>query len=98
MAVFKPKSRMVSFRLSEEEYRNFSSTCAQKGAHSLSEFARETICLRIAKRARTPEEKLRLKMGRLEHTIRELTLEVARLAQMVETQAPPKVMVAGGER
>lgn len=43
MVVFKRKSRMVSFRLSEEEYTILQRASLNTGARSVSDFARDTL-------------------------------------------------------
>src|SRR5688572_19517562 len=43
MVVFKRKSRMISFRLSEEEYAILRRASLSNGARSVSDFARDTL-------------------------------------------------------
>lgn len=43
MAVFKPRNRLVNFRVSEEEFTRLQANCASNGARSLSDFAREAV-------------------------------------------------------
>jgi len=38
------RSRLVSFRLSEEEYQRLKNVCLLAGARSISDFARMTLC------------------------------------------------------
>ena len=40
MAITKPRTKLVNFRLSEEEFQGLREASAQFGARSLSEFAR----------------------------------------------------------
>ena len=40
MRVLKRRSRIVSFRLSDEEYKSMMETCISQGARSLSDYAR----------------------------------------------------------
>jgi Arc/MetJ-type ribon-helix-helix transcriptional regulator len=43
MAILKRRSRMVSFRLSEEEYADLRSLCETGGARSVSDLARDAV-------------------------------------------------------
>jgi hypothetical protein len=83
MAVFKPKTRMISFRLSEDEYECLRQTSQSRGARSVSDYARVTLCRVVAGNpgaAESPDtriEQINQKMGELDH-------EVQRLAKVVE--------------
>jgi len=44
MPVLKRRSRIVSFRLSQEEYDALKDTCLAEGARSISDFARSAAC------------------------------------------------------
>lgn len=43
MAVFRPRTRLVNFRLSEEEYQQLKESCASSGARSVSDYARAAV-------------------------------------------------------
>jgi hypothetical protein len=43
MFVRKPKCRMISIRLSDEEYTGLKTLCVERGARSVSELAREAM-------------------------------------------------------
>ena len=43
MTVFKPRSRMISIRLSDEEYSGLKRLCVVKGARSVSDLARSAM-------------------------------------------------------
>ncbi len=43
MTVFKPKSRMISVRLSEEEYSALRQLCSVMGARSVSDMTRDAM-------------------------------------------------------
>ena len=67
MAILKRRSRMISFRLSEDEYASLRSLCENEGARSVSDLARDAVHRLIVKdsqadveltlreHARTPE-------------------------------------------
>jgi phage shock protein A len=44
MGVLKPRRKMVSLRLSEEEHDRLIELCTIKGAHSASDLARAAVC------------------------------------------------------
>ena len=48
MNVFKRKTRMVSFRLSEEEYARLHEASVSRGARSVSDFARDSLVHSLA--------------------------------------------------
>jgi hypothetical protein len=43
MAVLRRRSRMVSFRLSEQEYQHLITLCTERGARCLSDLARDAM-------------------------------------------------------
>ena len=74
MAVLKPRERLVYFRISEDEFRQFVSVCEQAGARSLSDLARSAVQRLIADGNRQREdEELTEKMYRLERLIAQVT-------------------------
>ena len=42
--VFKRRNRLISFRLSEEEYESLRTLCVTEGARSVSDYARSALC------------------------------------------------------
>ncbi len=44
MSVRNPRTRLISFRLAEDEYQALQSVCDSQQARSLSEFVRTSIC------------------------------------------------------
>ena len=81
MAVFKPRERLVYFRISEDEFRQFSSVCQQGGARSVSELARHAVQRLIAegqqqREGQEVEEKIRV----LENLIAAVTEQLHLLA------------------
>lgn len=48
MPVFKPRNRLVNFRLSEEEFEKLRASCSLYGARSLSDFARAAVMRSVA--------------------------------------------------
>lgn len=77
MAVFKPRERLVYFRVSEDEFRQFSSVCEQGGARSVSDLARNAVQRLIADSQRQREgQELEEKMKVLEGLIAAVTQQL----------------------
>ena len=88
MAILKRRSRMISFRLSEDEYANLRSVCETEGARSVSDLARDAVHRLIRKDAEIPVENiLRAIEGRLDT----LDLQVQQLTAVVG-QTPAQSM------
>ena len=74
MAVLKPRERLVYFRVSEDEFRQFSTVCEQGGARSVSDLARNAVQRLIADGQRQREgDELEEKMRVLEGLIAAVT-------------------------
>lgn len=56
MAVLKPRERLVYFRISEDEFRQFVSVCEEAGARSVSDLARNAVQRLIADGRRHRED------------------------------------------
>ena len=70
MAVNKPRTRTLIFRLTEDEYDSLRTASA--GARSLSEFAREKLLASLGAPA-------------IDEQLKELKTQVSRIAQLLET-------------
>lgn len=53
MAVLKSRSRLVTFRLSTDEYEDLKKACIDEGARSISDFARAAVLHRAQTRNST---------------------------------------------
>jgi predicted DNA-binding protein len=78
MVVFKRKSRMISFRLSEEEYQYLRTVSESKGARSVSDYARDTL-FHISQSVRRPPAELQARMDKLATMLDTLNREVQSL-------------------
>ena len=56
MAVLKPRERLVYFRVSEDEFRQFVGVCEEAGARSVSDLARNAVQRLIADGRRHRED------------------------------------------
>jgi hypothetical protein len=96
MAVLKPRERLVYFRISEDEFRQFVSVCEQEGARSVSDLARTAIQRLISDGDRHRNgEALEEKMHRLEHLIMSMTEQ---LRLLTETRPAVINMTASTEK
>ncbi len=81
MAVLRPRERLVYFRISEDEFRQFVSVCEQAGARSVSDLARNAVQRLIADGQRQREDQeLDEKIRVLERMIAEVSEQLRVLA------------------
>jgi len=82
MAVLRRRCRMVSFRLSEQEYQHLITLCTERGARSLSDLARDAMQGLLI----TEDHKgngLRTEVEKLTGRIEEFERELKRLVGLV---------------
>jgi len=81
VGVLKPRERLVYFRISEDEFRQFSGVCEQAGARSVSDLARNAVQRFIADSQRHREGvEVEEKMRVLENLIAAVTEQLHILA------------------
>jgi len=80
------RSKMVSFRLSLEEYARFQTICEARGIRSLSDLARTAVQNLGATKERI--DPLWNEIGILRHQIRALSAELDRLSRALEARQP----------
>ena len=90
MAVLKPRERLVYFRVSEDEFRQFVSVCEHAGARSISDLARNAVQRLIADGERNREgqdidEKIRV----LERLIAAVTAQLQLLSVKPTQEGSP---------
>jgi len=73
------RSRMISFRLTAEEYNRIHELCFAQGARSVSELARVALNMLLAQPERAQRETLESRVGELEGRLHMLSLEVKKL-------------------
>jgi hypothetical protein len=90
MAVLEPRSKLISFRLSEQEYRSFVAISETRGARSVSEAARNAVIHNLlgvkggGNRVKTRRGSgVESRVFQLQGRVEELDREVKRLATMV---------------
>lgn len=75
------RSRMVSFRVTSEEYERFRQLCYVNGIASVSEMARAAINLMFSNPERKPGNGLEVRLAELEGRLNVLALEFEKLMQ-----------------
>jgi uncharacterized tellurite resistance protein B-like protein len=84
MPVYRPRTRLVNFRVNDEEYSALVAACSQNGARSISDFARLSVLLRA-----TPDEKhavsMQWRLSALGHKMSELECRVQQLLRLLES-------------
>lgn len=79
------KTRMVSFRLSDDEYCGLKSLCEAQGARSISDLARAALQNLLTGGNCVADAAVRSRLDALDGRITLLDLAVERLAQLVES-------------
>jgi hypothetical protein len=75
------RSRMISFRLTAEEYNRFRELCFAHGIRSVSEMARAAINMLLQDPAQAPQQSLESRVAELEGRLHMLSLEMKKLNQ-----------------
>jgi len=81
---FRRMTRMVSFRVSENEFEQLRSKSEAEGARSVSDYARLSLCGRPG----TSEDTAPMTMQELSNGIQRLSLDIRRLFDLIES--PPR--------
>jgi hypothetical protein len=77
MPVMKRRSRIVIFRLTDDEYEELKAACVHRGARNVSDFARTALLQNIA----TEREDVTRKLSEIEsgvHRLEKLITEIAK--------------------
>ena len=83
--MLKTRTRLVSFRLSEEEYQRLKYVCLQKGARSISDGARTLLCqIRGFSDDISLDNKAEIKSEHLIDSLERLNTGINRLTDLVE--------------
>jgi hypothetical protein len=86
MTLLRRRDKMVSIRLSDDEFIRVREACRMKGARSISDLARDAICRRVAGpsvREISGEDGLCARVEDLGLRINHLQEQVSRLATLV---------------
>lgn len=81
MPVYRPRTRLVNFRLSEEEYLALKDTCARSGARSVSDYARAAVLSGAAPSPILVQQPCSERWERLEGIVQHLEAKMSMLVQ-----------------
>jgi hypothetical protein len=92
MAVLRKRNKLVSFRLSEQEYEALQNISASEGARSISDFARAALCEvliggKTAGNGSRPGDHTVSVLEKLTMTMGELNQVMTRLSVLVESSS-----------
>lgn len=82
METTKRRCRMISFRLSAEEYEHFKHCCLERGVHNVSELAREALHRYMTGDGNGNGSPLERQVETLQMQIEDLTLRVENLSRV----------------
>lgn len=85
LLTIKPRTRIVYFRISEEEFTKFCDLCEVQGVRSLSELARQAV--RSMLQSDRPPADLSARLNELERCILELNHHLKALPQLQESKS-----------
>lgn len=83
MTVLKRRTRIVSFRVFEEEYQALENICATKGIRSISDLARHAVCQMARAGGSTTGEPIEEELWRLKGRMEGLDRELKRLDRVI---------------
>ena len=83
MPVYRPRTRLVNFRVNEEEYAAVLAACSQNGARSVSDFARLAVMHHAGVDQRQAAS-MRWRLSALGHKMSELECRVLQLLRLLE--------------
>lgn len=99
MTVLKRRTRIISFRLFENEYQELQNICVSEGVRSLSDLARSAVCHLIRSGGKNLDETLEEELWKLKGRMEGLDCELKRLGEIIggapNSHAPKRAKAAG---
>ena len=86
MAITKPRTKLVNFRLSEEEFQGLKDATAQFGARSLSDFARAAV-LKSYVGETDSDGLLHIRLSDLDHKVSEIETNMRQIKDYLTASA-----------
>lgn len=95
MTVLKRRTRLIGFRLSDDEYRELESLCASEGARSLSDFVRSSLLKVLTDTGadypvQTEIRRLKRRIGELHRRLKSLAEEIEKRPPAAEQRTTPE--------
>ncbi len=85
MSVLKPRNKIVTFRVAEEEFEQLKTLSVAEGARSLSDYARAAVCNPSPSRPAMREVELDARVRKLDGKVEELDRAVRELTELVSS-------------
>ena len=86
MPVLKRRNRVVVFRLTQDEYENLKTTCSNRGARNISDFARSEL-LTVIERNIQPASPLEGRLTEVDQKLSSLESQIQRMSRILEGMA-----------
>ena len=83
MAILKPRNRIVTFRVAEDEFEHLKNLSVAEGARSLSDYARTAVCNPPNGRSAAREVELDARVRKLDGKVDELDRAIKELTQLI---------------
>jgi hypothetical protein len=83
MAVLKPRTRLVNFRVSEDEFQTLKTASETGGARSISDFARSAVLSGNGHKPPHSEDLVRLRLALIEEKMSEVDAKLLLIAAML---------------
>lgn len=83
MNVLKRRSRLVAFRISDEEFQAFTKMCTSQGVRSMSDLARAAVQFMVANESTGPERAVAERLRVLEETVDVLSENLLQLRRIL---------------
>ena len=87
MAILKPRTKIITFRVAEEEFEQLKNLSAAGGARSLSDYARAAVCNPAPSRPGARDVELDARVRKLDGKVEELDRAIKELTQMIGYQS-----------
>ncbi len=88
MILTQPKSRVVFFRITPEEYETLQNLCLASGARSISDLSRLAVAQYVARSLRPKKDPLEREVQRLRTQIQDLAASVKELSMLLKRCVP----------
>jgi hypothetical protein len=83
MSVIRPRNRLVYFRVSEDEFKQFTQLCKAAGARSISDLVRLGLDRIVQDRKGNRDDEMRQKLAALDDSLAQLHSKVEELNSLV---------------
>jgi len=87
MSVIRPRTRLVYFRVSDDEFKQYGELCKTAGARSISDLARSAMERMIRENTRHSSDEITERLCTLDEAIAELTGKIQQLNMLLTERA-----------